>query len=169
VASFSLAIQGDLRKHVEAIAKAQKRAATTETRRSTTTLKNAVRRVVIRQGGLGQGVANAVRDEVFPARGVSSDPKGRVVSKAIYKRPGGLIDLLTVFIEGAIITARGEFLLIGGRKIGKVAGGKARRALAKVVKILPRLKGIETEHARVSAALPDNYARAFERELAKGA
>lgn len=166
--SFTLAIRGDLRKHTAAIVKAQKRAATTTMRRSTTTLKNAVRREVTR-GGLGQGIANAVRDEVFPVRGYAADPKGRVVSKANYKRPGGLVDLLTVFREGALIRATGEFLLIGARKIGKAAGVKAKLARAKIVKIVPRLKGIDAAHARVAAALPDNYARAYERELAKGA
>lgn len=135
-------------------------------RRSTTTLKNAVRREVRRAGLFG--VENAVRDEVFPAKGVASDPKGRVTSKAIYKRPGGLVDLLTVFREGAVILAHGLFLLIGKRRRGAVELRGKKLARVKSVKILPRLSGIDAAHERVAATLPDNYARAYERELGKG-
>ncbi len=168
MASWSAALRGDFRKHVAAIERAHKRAATTTVRRAGTNLKNALRRDV-KRAGLGAGVEKAVQDRVFPASGVAFSPAVEVFSKAIYKRPGGLVDLITVFKEGAVITARGLFLLIGKRVRGLAQLKGKRLARAQVVKILPRIAGIDAHPARIGANMPGNYAREFERQLAREA
>lgn len=170
MAAFSAALVGNFRKQVEAIDRAHKRAATTTVRRSTTILKNAIRREV-KRGGLGDGVANAVRDQVYPAKGLAANPAGSVYSKAIYKRPGGLVDLITVFREGAIIVATGLFLLIGKRKREGVKAELTGKRLAreKRVKLLPRLKGIDAAYERAAATLQPNYEREYTRQLAREA
>lgn len=168
MASWSAALRGDFRKHVGAIERAHKRAATTTVRRAGTVLKNAVRRDV-KRAGLGAGIEKALQDRVFPARGVASDPAAEVFSKAIYKRPGGLVDLITVFKEGATIMARGLFLLIGKRSRNRTELRGKRLARAQVVKIIPRIAGIDAHPARIGATMPGNYAREFDRQLAREA
>lgn len=167
MAAFAASLTGSFRKQVEAIERAQKRAATTTMRRSTTTLKNAVRRE-LKRARLA-GVEKAVQDRVYPARGIASDPAGTVYSKAIYKRPGGLVDLLTVFREGAEIVARGVFLLIGKRKRGKVELRGKKLARAQRVQIVPRLTGLDAAYERAAATLQPNYEREFERQLSREA
>lgn len=184
--SWSSAIVGSFRQQVGAVERAHKRAATNVMRRSAVSLKNAIRKEV-KGAGLGEGVANAVRDAVYPSRGIATDPASSVFSKAVYKRPGGLVDLLTVFREGAVIVAKtGEFLLIGGRKFKnfrqqwatltnaaqrrggyKLLRGTKQIAFARQVKILPRLKGMDAAYQRVQATVQDKYAKEYEAQIAR--
>lgn len=107
-----LAITGDLRKTLTALAQAEANGVHTVIRRRTTQLKTALRKQVVR-AGLGERLANAIRSEVMPPRGPAPhvDTRGRVFSKALAKRPGGLVDLITVFDQGATIRAFGHELL----------------------------------------------------------
>lgn len=183
--SWSLAVTGSFRKHAQAVELAHKRAATNVMRRSAVSLKGGIRKEVER-AGLGTGVANAVREAVYPPRGVATDPASAVYSKAVYKRPGGLVDLLTVFREGAVVRpVTGEFLLIGARKLGQLfkagfrsAGEKrgflkaafgASKILARKreVRIIPRLKGMDAVYQRIQAQVPDKYAKEYEAQIAR--
>lgn len=111
-ARFNVAIRGDLKKFLEDDAKAAAGAVQAVIRRRTTVLRDAVRRQM-RSAGLGDRLGKAIKDYVFPTRGASISAKGRLVSKAIYKRPGGSVDLLTVFDEGATVRAAdGKYLAL---------------------------------------------------------
>lgn len=134
---LSAALRGDLRKALKDDEQAGAGAVTSAIRRATTMLKKAVR-AQITGAGLGERLGNAARGEVFPVRGVSLSAKGRVISKAIYKRPGGLVDLYTVFEEGATISA------LGGRFLAiPVGAGKAKLSsfASKDIEILPFRNG----------------------------
>lgn len=100
------AIRGDLRKFMAADIKAGEQAVTSAIRRRTTALKNNIRKGV-RKAGLGQRLEKTIRAELYPERGASIGAKGLVYSKAIYKRPSGLVDLITTLDEGATIHPRG--------------------------------------------------------------
>jgi hypothetical protein len=153
---------GDITRQTEGVIKAGKQAHTTEVRRTTTLIQNAQRRVV--RAKLGPKLANTVRSETFPASGIAANPKGRVFSKAIYKRPGGLVDLLTVFREGAVIHARsGGFLAVGARKVGNLVGRGIRKV--REVRIVPRIQALDTEYERIAARLPEAVANTYDRLL----
>lgn len=109
---FSAAVRGNLAEALKADEKAAAGAVTSVMRKRAAQLKGLVRQQ-ISGAGLGQRLGNSARDQVFPIHGESINAKGRVVSKAIYKRPGGLVDLFTVFDEGAVIHALGgKFMAI---------------------------------------------------------
>lgn len=167
--AWHASIAGNFRTNVAKIEAAHKRAARFAVRTGGTALKNGLRRDVIR-AKLGQGIANAIRDKSYPPSGLSMDPAVVISSKAIYKRPGGLVDIITVFREGALIrplkgVKAGLFLAVGARKIASLLKGGFR--LTREVFLAPRLKHIDENYARVNANLQPNYERAFERELAK--
>lgn len=121
---FRLAIRGDLAKAFELEAKAGAQAATTVIRRRTTRLKTSIRRQIA-SVGLGERLGKTIRDAVYPNRGASLSAKGIIRSSAIYKRPGGLVDLITVFEEGATINAR------GGRYLAIPLGAGKTESLSK--------------------------------------
>lgn len=175
---------GDIRRQTEAIIKAGRQAKTTVVRRKTTTLKNALRRKV--SAKLGTRMGNTIRDKTFPATGTSTNPRGQVASSAIYKRAGGLADLITVFRFGAVIhPIKGLFLAVGWRKFsgrgvthsfrsssekrgffGGLTGTK-QLAFVKSVKILPRIADLDAEYTRVTASLEADIVKEYDRQLAK--
>lgn len=99
------AIRGDLRRFMAEDVKAGERAVTSQIRRRTTALKNALRKQVER-AGLGSRAGKTIRGDVYPERGQSISARGRVKSNWTYKRAGGLVDLITVFDSGATIRPR---------------------------------------------------------------
>lgn len=162
---FAVRRFGDIRRQTEGVIDAGRKAHTTVIRRKTTVLKNALRRKVSPR--LGARMANTIRDRTFPPSGVSGNPKGQVYSSAIYKRAGGLVDLITVFRFGAVIhPVKGMFLLIG-RRLSKASGLVGRLARSKEVKILPRIDDLDAEYTRVTASIPEDIAKEFDRNLVK--
>jgi hypothetical protein len=131
---FSLAIKGELDKELRADAQAFARARSTVFRRKGTIFQNRLRRQIQQATGSTQ-LGNAVRKSVRPPRGASPDIVVRVYSNALYKRPGGLVDLITVLDTGATISG-GKSMLIGGRLAQK--GGKrfARARSVTIKKVL---------------------------------
>lgn len=99
---LKVSIRGRLQQYTAIVDKASADAVATVIRRRTTALKNAIRKEIL-AAGLGERLANAVRSQVWPERGGSLGAHGRVWSKAIYKRAGGLVDLFTTFEDGAAI------------------------------------------------------------------
>lgn len=99
---LKVSIRGRLEQYTAIVDKASADAVATVIRRRTTALKNAIRKEIL-AAGLGERLANAVRSQVWPERGGSLGAHGRVWSKAIYKRAGGLVDLFTAFEDGASI------------------------------------------------------------------
>src|SRR5262245_30156687 len=88
--------------HEEALARAQtlaiQRGVATATRAGRTQIERA----------LGPRIAKAFRSFTVPRRGqFQINPRGGVFSKAIVKRPGGIVDLFTAFDRGAVVTVRG--------------------------------------------------------------
>ena len=162
---------GDITRQTEAVVRAGKSAHTTVIRRKTTTLKNADRRKVTAR--LGAKMGNTIRSEVFPATGIAANPKGRVFSSAIYKRAGGLADLITVFRLGAVIhPVKGLFLAVGRRVAGVRSSTKAdlkgrRFAKVKQVTIVPRIADLDAEYARVTASLEADIVNEYDRQVAK--
>lgn len=120
----SLALRGDLQKFMNAEVKAGKRAVTTTIRRRVNRLKNDLRRQ-IKRAGLGERLGKTVRGDTFPKRGTSLNAAGRVSSKAIVKRPGGVADLITLLDTGATIKAgAGKALVIPLPAAGRGRGVK---------------------------------------------
>lgn len=157
---------GDIRRQTEAVIKAGRQAKTTVIRRKTTTLKNALRRKV--SAKLGARMGNTIRDRTFPASGTSTDPKGQVFSSAIYKRAGGLADLITVFRFGAVIhPIKGLFLFIGKRLAKGDKIGDSRVAVSKGVTLVPRIADLDEEYARVTASTEADIVKEYDRQLAK--
>ena len=115
---FDAAIRGKLKAEMAAEVKAGEGAVTAVIRRRTLKLKQDVR-AQISSAGLGERLGNAMRDRFYPSRGASLSATGVVASRAIYKRPGGLVDLITVFQEGATINARGGKYLAIPVGVGK--------------------------------------------------
>ena len=60
--------------------------------------------------GLGERLANTFRTRLF--RTSTGDLGGAAFSNALLKRPGGRVDLLSVFQTGVSITGNGKFLAI---------------------------------------------------------
>lgn len=112
-----LALRGDLQKFMNADVNAGQLAVSSVIRTRTTALKNAIRKQIKHSGlkertGPGR-LQKTVQSIVYPEKGRSFDSAGIVYSKAVYKRPGGLVDLLAVFDSGAVInTNRGRLLAI---------------------------------------------------------
>jgi hypothetical protein len=126
---LSAAVRGNLKDALARDLKAAEGAVMTVIRRRTTVLRDAVRRQVS-VAGMGEQLGKAAKLRVMPDRGASIRAKGVVYSKALYKtRPGGLVDLFTVFDEGATVAAQGgKYLAL---QIGTgIQFGKSRRAKA---------------------------------------
>lgn len=157
---------GDITRQTERVIRAGKQAHTTVVRRKTTVLKNALRRKV--SARLGERMGNTIRDQVFPATGIASNPKGQVFSKAIYKRVGGLADLITVFRFGAVIhPIKGMFLFVGKRLAKGAKIGDSRVALAKSVTLVPRIADLDAEYTRIAASLGADIVNEYDRQVAK--
>ena len=107
---ISMAWRGELEKFRTAELKAGQQAVTTIIRRRTTNMKNDLRRQ-IRKAKLSDRLGKTVRGDVYPKRGSSLNAAGVVRSAAITKRANGIVDIITVLDEGAVIKARaGRFL-----------------------------------------------------------
>lgn len=120
---------GKLSRELAIDADALASATQTVVRRTTTTLKNALRRQVVRQG-LGQRLANTIRSVVTARKGVLRDIEGRVFSKAKVRvgSTGERTDLITLFDEGATIQAfRRKFLAIPLAAAGRGPRGRKAR------------------------------------------
>jgi len=101
----SLALRGNLQAFLDAEVKAGRSAVTTIIRRRTTNLKNNLRRQIVR-AGLGIRLGKTIQGNTFPKRGSSLNAAGLVYSKALYKRPGGVVDLITVFNQENLLFAK---------------------------------------------------------------
>jgi len=112
-----IAFRGDLRRIMAQERRTAETAVTSVVKSKTRSITKAVQREV-RRGGFergqsGQPLDQTVKGTVYPRRGRSIEAAGRVASKAVYRRPGGDVDLLTVFKEGATVRAGGgRFLAI---------------------------------------------------------
>lgn len=136
---FRMAVRGDIRRVMEAEKKAGAGAVTSGIRRRTIALQRNIRRQ-IEGAGLGSRLPKTIRAAVYPERKESLSAKGRVQSNALYKkRPGGLVDLITVFDEGATVRAQGGKFLIVQLGTGAQSGAKQR---AKAPTIDPRTMAI---------------------------
>jgi hypothetical protein len=111
--AFGLAMTGDLVTFLKAEKRAGERALAGTIRRRTFGCRNALRRDVRR---LGARLPQTIKAVTVPRSGNPSDapffsaasPHGFVYSIALYKRPGGLVDLWTVLDEGVFIRAHGR-------------------------------------------------------------
>lgn len=131
----TLALRGELDRELRADARDFARARSTVYRRKGTIFQNRLRRQILTATGSTQ-LGNAVRKTVVPARGANPDITVTVFSSAIYSRPGGRVDLITILDEGATVHARDVPLLVGGRLAGK---GGTRFARAQRVTIPKQL------------------------------
>lgn len=121
--SLKVYIDRDLQKAMEAERRVAQKAITTGVRQTTNGLKTALRRQV-RQSGLGKNLANAIRSKVKRKNGIAD---GMIYSKARGKRPGGRVDLITVFDQGAVIKTNGKrWLAIPLAPIGKIGNRRIR-------------------------------------------
>lgn len=129
-ALLAFAVRGRMEPLLRAQAEAIPRARTAVVRSRTLALKKSLRGQVI-HAGLGNRLAKALQSALQPPRGIADNPAGAVFSKAIYKdRPGGRVDLLTVFQEGAVIRARGgKALAIPTAKCPRSKDGRKRFAV----------------------------------------
>lgn len=127
---------GDPKKLVEA----HRRAVTGAVRSATARMKRQGRKQIITAfRAHGTTIPNALRSKVvgdagqdITRRGLADDPTGSVFSRAVYKdRPGGPVDLLQVFEEGATVTVQGHPCAAiptpaaGGRKAPPLKGHEA--------------------------------------------
>ena len=103
-----MAWRGELEKFRTAELKAGQQAVTTIIRRRITALKTNLRSQVKKALGSKDStrLQNTIRDQTYPKRGSSLNAAGLVWSKALYKRPGGLVDIITVLDEGTTIEAK---------------------------------------------------------------
>lgn len=109
---LDVAIRGDLAAYLKHDAKAAAISIAHSVRQETARFKRLLR-AEVRSAGLGNRLANAIRNSYTPQKGDVPTVVGKVFSKAVYKRPGGLVDLIAVFDEGATIRAfNGRFLVI---------------------------------------------------------
>lgn len=166
------------------------------TRRTVTTLKNALRRRV-KKAGLGK-LENAVRGETKPPRGPSADIVGRVFSSAKAKRAGGMTDILAAFNDGVRLS--GSVFALPTDKVGR--DGKSRKTpksygtRLKPVRFSPRLGALvpkdekgprytiffwlvrgpitikprlafDAEYQRVNAGFPEKVVAEIERQFRK--
>jgi hypothetical protein len=122
--TLDLLLHGNLIDAMKGAQRAAEGAVTTTVRRKTTQVKNGFVRLV-RTAKLGR-LEKTVHSRSYPeSPKTSMNAKGIVYSTALYKRPGGLADLLTVWSEGSVITPTGgkSFLAIplgpGGRGPGQ--------------------------------------------------
>lgn len=135
---LNAALRGDLEGFLAGELKAGNRAVGSVMRRHVTKLKQDVR-AAIAGAGLGARLGNAIRGSVVVDRNVPMNTRGRVASTALYKRPGGLVDLITVFQEGATITARGgKYLAI---PVGAGKKEKLENLKSEDIELLPFRNG----------------------------
>ena len=117
--AFRYVIHGhDPRRVAAVVDEAAQAAVARVLRQRVNALKNDLRRLIL-AAGLGQKLANTVRGILFKDR--NGFLQGAVFSKALYRRRGGLVDLLTVFQQTTTITGLGKFLVIplSDRKAGR--------------------------------------------------
>jgi len=101
----SLALRGNLQAFLDAEVKGGKSAVTTVIRRRTNALRNNMRKQIA-DAGLGNRLGKTVKSLTYPERGASLNAAGIVFSKATYKRPRGIVDLITVFDQENLLSAK---------------------------------------------------------------
>jgi len=120
----SLALEGNLQAFLDAEVKAGRRAVFGVINRRKNNLKNNLRRQIVR-ARLGKRLSNTVRDWINPEKEFAKNVTAYVFSKAIYKRPGGLVDLITQLDEGETVRARaGKSIVIPLPAAGRGGGVK---------------------------------------------
>ena len=114
----SLALRGDLQKFMDAEVLAGKSAVSGVIGRRTIQLRNNLRRQVGR-AKLGERLGKTIKHKTYPERGFSLNATGRVFSKAIYKRKGGIVDLISVFDKKNLLqpTHGPTYLAIANQKV----------------------------------------------------
>ena len=161
---FKAAVRGDLKAWVAKEQRAGAGAVTTVVRRRVTAAKRNLRAQV--RGKVDPNLQNSVRATTDPKKGQSFKIIGKVYSSAIYKkRKGGIVDLITVFDEGAVIRAApGEYLFAfrraprGGRKVGP----------HKVQTVtIPKLLDVAAVDKRMRDGFDDAVAAEWERRASK--
>lgn len=141
--ALSLAVRGRLADFLDLEAKAIGQSVPAVLRRRTNSLKRSLRNAVVR-AGLGQRLGNTIRSRVTPESGPALEASGLVFSAALKgigrekvdleaavagRQP--VIDLITVFREGATVRARqGHFLAIPVGNVGRIGRGGRRRTPA---------------------------------------
>jgi len=101
---LELAARGDLAAVLRAKAEAVPRATTAEVRSTARLVQRDVQREVFRKLRVKKpSFRNVVAVRMFPRKGFGDDPRAVVFSRAHLKRPGGPVDLLTVFQDGVQI------------------------------------------------------------------
>ena len=112
---ISLALKGDLERWAKQETRAAEIAVTSVVKSRTRLVRNAVRRQIRRAGferrAFGASLESTIKGKVYPERGRSINAAGRVESKAVYRRRGGDVDLVTVFSEGATVRG-GQYLAV---------------------------------------------------------
>ena len=122
-----LAVQGNLAEFLAQDLKQGEKAVTSIIRRKTTTIKNALRRTVVRV--LGANAEKTVQSKLYPeGRGAASlNAAGEVFSSWLQKnRPRGPVDVLGVFQEGATIRVAGRQWLAIPLHQARTGRGKGR-------------------------------------------
>ncbi len=120
---LNLLINKNLTKELEKQRKAAQKAINKSVTTTTNGIKNGLRRQV-RQSGLGKNLANAIRSNVKRKNGIAD---GMIYSKARGKRPGGRVDLITVFDQGAVIKTNGKrWLAIPLAPVGRIGNRRIR-------------------------------------------
>jgi len=129
----SLALQGNLQKFLDGEVKAGRKAVFGVINRRKNNLKNNLRRQVVKnfnkgKKGGGQRLANTIRDWINPEKEFAKEITAYVFSKALYKRPGGVVDLITLYDTGGIqIGSRGKkYNAIANPAVVGTGGGGTR-------------------------------------------
>lgn len=120
----SLALTGNLQAFLDAEAKAGKRSVYGVINRRKTSLKNNLRKQV-KNATKSDGLVNTIRDWINKERDFNENVSAYVFSNAIYKRPGGRIDLITQLDKGEVVRAgSGRAISIPLAAAGKGRGVK---------------------------------------------
>jgi hypothetical protein len=163
---FTLAFSGNLAAFTAAEARAAHGAVQSVVRRKTNLLDRRLERHI--EPKLGRKLAKAGTRRVIQGRGVNT--VGAVVSNALYKRPGGMVDLIAVFNEGAVVRpVLAKALFVGGRYFR--AGGvqfatTARFAFKNMVRV-PKLLDIEPIFDKTVADLDTQVVLEWDRRVEK--
>lgn len=160
---FRVAVKGNLDRYLAELARAvpetRRKVIASVTRRTEKTAERQIERAGL--GKLSRAVGSIVRQRR------DGDVVGKVFSKAVLKhgtRPGGEVDVITVFEEGAVITARDAAGLFT-RRTAAVSG---LRRLGPRVRIRRRLR-LRRLFARNAAGLDERIAKELERRAQRAA
>ena len=102
---LTLALKGGLQRYLDAEVKAGRRSVYGVVNTRKNSLKNKLRKQV-RAATKSQKLANTIRDWINPEKEFAANVTAYVFSKALYKRRGGLTDIITLLDTGDTIRAR---------------------------------------------------------------